>query len=173
MLARLIGFAAAITMLFGVANVYAADLNDTQIAHIAYTAGQIDIAAADLALEKSSNEDVRRFAENMVSDHTAVNEQALALVEKLGVTPEDNETSQTLSKQADLKRAELVGLSGPAFDRAYVENEVAYHQAVNDALANLLIPAASNEELKALLSTGLEIFTGHQQHAENVLEMIQ
>jgi putative membrane protein len=70
--------------------------NDAQIAHIAYTAGQIDIKAAELALQKSKNKEVRDFAENMVRDHKAVNEQALALVKKLSVTPEDNDTSKAL-----------------------------------------------------------------------------
>ena len=142
--------------------------NDAQIAHIAYTAGDIDIKAAQLALQKSTNKDVRAFAENMVRDHKAVNDQALALVKKLDVTPQDNPTSQGLVRQAGAKRAELTKLSGPAFDKAYVDNEVAYHQTVNDALRNTLIPSASNAELKTLLQTGLKIFEGHQQHAEMV-----
>ena len=81
--------------------------NDAQIAHIAYTADEIDIKAAKLALEKSKNKEVRDFAENMVRDHTAVNDQALALVKKLNVTPEDNDTSKALTKQAEAKHAEL------------------------------------------------------------------
>jgi putative membrane protein len=104
----------------------------------------------------------------MERDHKAVNEKALALVKKLGVTPEDNNTSKALSKQAADKRAELAKLSGAAFDKAYIDNEVAYHKAVNAALQNTLIPAASNSELKDLLTTGLKIFQGHEQHAEHV-----
>ncbi len=145
-----------------------AKLTDPQIAHIAYTAGQIDIQAAQLALKKSKNKEVRAFAGDMVRDHKAVNDKALALVKKLKVTPEDNDTSKALSKQAADKNAELSKLSGNAFDKAYIENEVAYHKTVNDALQNTLIPSASNQELKDLLSTGLKIFQGHQQHAEHV-----
>ncbi len=104
----------------------------------------------------------------MVKDHTAVNDQALALVKKLNVTPEDNDTSKSLAKGAAEKRAELAKLSGAAFDKAYVDNEVAYHKTVNDALATTLIPSASNAELKSLLQTGLKIFQGHQQHAEHL-----
>jgi putative membrane protein len=141
---------------------------DPQIAHIAYTAGQIDIEAAQQALQKSQNNDVRAFATNMERDHKAVNDQALALVKKLGVTPEDNPTSQALTKQAADKRAELAKLSGAAFDKAYIDNEVAYHKTVNSALQSTLIPAATNSELKDLLSTGLKIFQGHEQHAEHV-----
>ena len=142
---------------------------DAQIAHIAYSAGEIDIKAAQQALEKSRNREVREFAEDMVRDHKAVNEKALALVKKLNVTPQDNETSKALVKQADNERQKLAELNGPAFDRAYAQNEVAYHQAVNKALETTLIPSASNPELKDLLSTGLKIFQGHEQHAEHVV----
>jgi len=141
---------------------------DPQIAHIAYTAGQLDIAAAKQAIDKTKNKDVKAFAEDMVRDHEAVNKQALDLVNKLKVKPEDNDTSKTLTKNADAKRAELAKLSGTAFDKAYVSNEVAYHKAVNSALETTLIPDASNAELKSLLQTGLKIFQGHEQHAEHV-----
>ena len=94
----------------------------------------------------------------MVKDHTAVNDQALALVKKLNVTPEDNATSKGLADQAADKQAALAKLSGTAFNKAYVDNEVAYHKTVNDALAKTLIPSASNAELKSFLETGLKIF---------------
>jgi putative membrane protein len=142
--------------------------NDAEIAHIAYTAGAIDIKAAQLALQKSKNKEVRDFAENMVRDHTAVNDQALALVKKLKVTPQDNDTSKALVKQADAERAELEKLSGAKFDKAYADNEVAYHKEVDKALETVLIPDATNAELKALLTTGLKIFQGHEQHAKQV-----
>jgi RNA polymerase sigma factor (sigma-70 family) len=146
----------------------AAKPTDPQIAHIAYTAGVLDIEAGKQALTKSKNQEVRAFAEDMVRDHSAVNDQALALVKKLKVTPEDNDTSKGLTKQAVAERAKLAKLSGAAFDKAYVANEVAYHKAVNGALETLLIPSASNAELKSLLQTGLKVFQGHQQHAEHI-----
>jgi putative membrane protein len=145
-----------------------AKLTDPQIAHIAYTAGQIDIEAAKQALAKTKNQEVRAFADDMVRDHTAVNKQALALVDKLKVKPEDNATSQALTKQAEAKRTELAKLDGSAFDKAYVDNEVAYHKTVDSALETQLIPSASNGELKSLLQTALKIFQGHEQHAEMV-----
>jgi putative membrane protein len=150
-----------------------AKLTDPQIAHIAYTAGQLDIVAAQQALKISKNSDVRAFAEQMVKDHTAVNKQALDLCKKLNVTPQDNDTSKNLTKQAEAKRAELAKLSGAAFDKAYVENEVAYHKAVNGALETTLIPSATNAELKSLLQTGLKIFQGHQQHAEHTASLLK
>lgn len=141
---------------------------DPQIAHIAYTAGVIDIDAAKLAVEKSKTKDVVDFANGMIRDHDAVNVQALDLVKKLNVTPEDNATSKALTEAAAKKRGELAGLEGTAFDKAYVENEVAYHAQVNEALEKLLIPSAQNAELKDLLETGLKLFQGHQAHAEHV-----
>lgn len=159
---------AAIFLLSSAAMAQDAKPTDPQIAHIAYTAGEIDIKAAKQALNKSSNKEVKQFAQDMVRDHTAVNKQALALVKKLKVTPQDNDTSRTLSKQASDKLAELGKLKGAAFDKAYVQNEVAYHKAVNKALETQLIPSANNAELKSLLQTGLKIFQGHEQHAEHV-----
>lgn len=143
---------------------------DAQIAHIAYTAGQLDLSAGEQALAKSSNAAVRAFAQTMVRDHKAVNDQALALVTKLGVAPEDNATSKALAKGAAEKSRELGGLAGADFDRAYVANEVAFHRTVNEALAGTLIPEADNPELKALLETGLALFREHQKHAEHLAQ---
>jgi putative membrane protein len=159
---------AAVALMSGPVLAQGAKPTDPQIAHIAYTAGVIDINAAKQALEKSKSKEVKAFAQDMVRDHEAVNKQALALVKKLNVTPEDNDTSRTLSKQASDKLAELAKLNGAAFDKAYVANEVAYHKTVNGALESQLIPSANNGELKSLLQTGLKIFQGHEQHAEHV-----
>ena len=165
---KMIAAAFAAALLAGAAYAQAAKPNDAQIAHIAYTAGQIDIANAEQAIKKSKNKDVQAFAQDMLRDHKAVNEKALALVKKLNVTPQDNDTSKAITKgQAD-KRAELAKLDGAAFDKAYIANEVDYHKTVNGALQTTLIPSASNAELKSLLQTGLKIFQGHQQHAEKV-----
>jgi putative membrane protein len=170
MLSKTITALAALLLSCAAAGAQAAKPNDAQIAHIAYTAGQIDVSAAKLALEKSKSQEVRAFAQDMVRDHTAVNDKALALVKKLNVKPEDNDTSKALLKQAKDKEASLKKLSGAAFDKAYAENEVAYHKTVNEALEKTLIPSASNSELKDLLSTGLKIFQGHQEHAEHVAQ---
>ena len=169
MIFRYAAAALSAALLAGPAVAYAADApSDPQIAHIAYTAGAIDVAAAEQALAKSKSPQVRAFAEVMARDHKAVNVQALALVKKLGVTPEPNAISASLSDQAKAKAAELAKLDGAAFDRAYVENEIAYHRTVNAALSDTLIPSAHNPELKALLGTGLKLFQEHQQHAEHL-----
>jgi putative membrane protein len=168
MFVRISAAVAAVSLLSGAAFAQGAKPTDPQIAHIAYTAGVIDVAAAKQALAKTSNKDVKAFAEDMVRDHEAVNKQALDLVKKLKVTPEDNDTSKSLSKNAAAKLDELARLKGADFDKAYVANEVAYHKAVDSALETLLIPSATNAELKSLLQTGLKIFQGHEQHAEHV-----
>jgi len=168
MFVRLSAAIAAMSLLASAALAQGAKPTDPQIAHIAYTAGVIDIAAAKQALEKTGNKDIKAFAQDMVRDHEAVNKQALDLVKKLKVTPEDNDTSRSLSKNAADKLTELGKLKGAEFDKAYAANEVAYHKAVDGALETLLIPSASNAELKSLLQTGLKIFQGHEQHAEHV-----
>ena len=151
----------------------AAKPTDPQIAHIAYTAGVLDIAAAKQALAKSKNAQVRAFAQEMIRDHQAVNDKALALVKKLHVTPQDNPTSQSLAAAASQKLHDYAALSGHAFDAAYAANEVAYHKTVNGALASTLIPDAQNAELKSLLQTGLKLFQMHEQHAEQVVAALK
>src|SRR6185503_5042096 len=133
MFARLTAAAAALLLLSS-ASFAQEKLTDPQIAQIAYTAGEIDIAAAKQALAKTKNKEVRAFAQNMLADHSAVNKKALALVKKLKVKPQDNATSQALTKQAKAKHDELAKLNGAAFDKAYVANEIAFHKTVNNAL---------------------------------------
>ena len=171
---RLGAVAATVCLLSGVAFAQGASKpTDPQIAHIAYTAGAIDVTAAKQAISKSKNKEVIAFAQDMVRDHEAVNKQALDLVKKLNVTPEDNDTSRSLAKAAAQKQVDLGKLSGAAYDKAYVANEVAYHKTVNGALETLLIPSANNAELKSLLQTGLKIFQGHLQHAEHVASEVK
>ncbi len=139
--------------------------NDLEIAHIAYTADVIDIRYAHLALAISENPEVRKFAELMIRDHTAVNKKALALVKKLEITPQDNAMSQQLNEQATKIRNELSQLRGKRFDQRYAANELGYHQAVNQVVENTLIPNAKNAELKALLVSALQTFKVHEGHA--------
>ena len=165
--------AIAATLSLAASAAYAQAPNDAQIAHIAYTAGVVDIAAGKQALKKSHNKAVRGFAQEMVRDHAAVNDQALALVKKLGVTPQDNPTSQGIAKDGADKLKSLGALKGKAFDNAYVANEVAYHKTVNGALSTVLIPNATNAELKGLLQTGLKLFQEHQMHAEHLATTVK
>ena len=143
-------------------------INDAQIAHIAVTADAVDSAAGELAKKKGSTKAVKSFGQTMVTDHGGVNKQAVALVTKLNVTPEDNDTSKQLKAGGDANLAKLETLSGAAFDKAYIDNEVAYHQAVLDALDKTLIPNAKNAELKGLLEKVRPAFVAHLEHAKSV-----
>ena len=142
--------------------------SDAQIASIVVTANQVDIDAGKLAESKGSNADIKAFGKQMVTDHTGVNKQAVALVTKLKVMPEDNPTSQSLKKGGEDNVQNLKTLNGAAFDRAYIEHEVAYHEQVIDALDKTLIPSAQNAELKNLLVSVRPAFVAHLEHAKMV-----
>lgn len=143
-------------------------VNDAQIASIVVTANQVDIDAGELAAARASSAEVKAFGRQMVTDHTGVNKSATALVTKLKVTPQDNPTSHSLKAAGEKSVTKLKGLSGAAFDKAYVDNEVAYHQQVLDALDKTLIPNAKNQELKALLVKVRPAFVAHLEHAKHL-----
>jgi putative membrane protein len=142
--------------------------NDAQIAKIVVVANQVDIDAGKLAETKGSNQQIKDFGKQMVTDHTGVNKQAVDLVTKLKVKPEDNPTAQSLATGGTDNLKHLNTLSGAAFDKAYIDHEVAYHQQVLDAVDKVLIPNASNAELKALLVKVRPAFEAHLNHAKMV-----
>jgi putative membrane protein len=142
--------------------------NDAQIAMIAVVADTVDIDAGKLAAGKASSKEVKAFAETMVRDHTAVNAKATALAKKLGVTPEESDTSKSLKAEGDKILARLKGLSGAEFDKAYVDNEVAYHEEVIGVVTKTLIPNTKNAELKSLLESAGPIFVAHLEHAKHL-----
>ena len=142
--------------------------NDAQIAGIVVTANTVDIDAGKLAQKMSKNKEVKAFAQQMVTDHTGVNKQATALVKKLKVTPEDSDTSKSLKEGGDANIAKLKGLKGKEFDKAYIDNEVTYHQAVLDAVDKTLIPNAKNAELKDTLVKVRPAFVDHLEHAKMI-----
>lgn len=142
------------------------NLTDPEIANVAVVANQIDIDNAKIAQEKSQNNDVKNFAQTMINDHQSVIDQAVALVKKLNVTPKDNATSKQLLAGAKKTQNSLRTKSGSAFDKAYVDNEVAYHEAVINTLQNVLIPEAKNSELKQLLQNVMPAFKTHLEHAQ-------
>ncbi|MCB0284744.1 MAG: DUF4142 domain-containing protein [Calditrichaeota bacterium] len=143
-------------------------LSDAEIASVAVTANQIDIEYAQIAKKKSTNADVLKFAETMAKDHQAVIDQAVALVTKLGVTPKDNATTKAFLEGAVKTKAMLNSKNGSAFDKAYIDNEIAYHRAAINEVENVLIANATNSELKSLLQSALPLFKTHLAHAEMV-----
>jgi putative membrane protein len=146
----------------------AAAPTDPQIAAIVVTANQVDIDAGKLAGARSHNKDVKSFAHLMVTDHSSVNKSAVDLVHRLNVTPEENSTSRALKQGGDENLTKLKKLKGTAFDKAYVDHEVAYHEAVLDAIDKTLIPDAQNADLKALLVKVRPAFVAHLEHARQL-----
>ena len=164
----------AVTLVVGYANAAMdkrtpADLNDLEIAHVAYTADNIDIRYAHLALAISKNPKIHEFAKSMIRDHEAVNNQALALLKKLKVSPQDNFLSKQLITQSNQIVSEMSKLSGAEFDARYAKNELGYHKAVNGLVEGSFIPNIENSEVKTLFKKGLTIFKMHEQHAEKIV----
>ncbi|HXJ98867.1 MAG TPA: DUF4142 domain-containing protein [Gelidibacter sp.] len=141
-------------------------LSDPEIASVAVVANQIDIDYGKVALERSKNKEVIDFANRMIEDHKAVINQAVALVTKLGVTPMDNAVSQSLLTQSKETLKKLNSVSKKDFDKTYIDNEVAYHEAVISAVKDVLIVQAKNAELKDLLEAVLPALEAHLGHAK-------
>jgi putative membrane protein len=163
-----IALAAGLALAAACASAAGSAPNDAQIAAIVVTANQVDIDAGQLAKSTSKNKAVQDFAQLMITDHGGVNKSATDLVTRLHVTPESNPTSESLKSGGDQNLATLRKLSGAAFDKAYVDHEVAYHQAVLDAVDKTLVPSAKNAELKALLVKVRPAFVAHLQHAKSL-----
>lgn len=155
------------------ANAQGAGPSDPQIVGIVVAADNIDIDYAKLAISKTKDKQVRDFAQQMMTDHSSVQKSVNELAAKLNVSPEDSETSNSLKSQAQQMTQKLQGLRGKAFDRAYIDNEVAYHQAVINATKTVLIPSAQNAQLKSALQGAEPLFEGHLQHAERVQSAIE
>lgn len=148
-----------------------ADLNDLEMAHVAVTASNIDIAYAHLALALSENEAIREFAQTMIRDHSAVNGQVVALAKKLNVQAQDNALSRQLLRDAERIKNELSRLRGAEFDRYYAQNELKYHQLVNGVVEDAFIPNADHPEVKQAFQAALPIFRGHERHAEQLVSL--
>jgi putative membrane protein len=146
----------------------AAGPTDPQIADIVVTADNVDIEAGKMAKSMTKSSEVKKFANQMITDHTAVNKSATDLAKKLNVTPEESDTSRALKKGGEDSMAKLKSLKGKAFDKAYVDNEVSYHQTVLDAIDKTLIPSAKNEELKNLLTKVRPNIAAHLEHAKHL-----
>ncbi len=155
-------------MAFVAAVALAQQPNDAQIAAIVVTANQVDIDAGALAAERGTNADVKAFGEMMQTDHAGVNKAATELAARLGVTPEESDTSRSLKAGGDENLAKLRTLRGAAFDKAYIDHEVAYHQAVLDAVDKTLLPSAQNAELRALIEKVRPAFVAHLDRARQI-----
>lgn len=175
-ISRVVAFAAAAALAATfqpIAQAQGAAPTDPQIVGIVVAANNIDIDYAKLALKKSKNKEVKDFAQQMVTDHSALQKAVNDLGAKLSVTPEDSDTSKSLKSQSDEELKKLEGLKGKAFDKAYIDNEVAYHKVVIDANDNVLIPNAKNADLKSALEGAKPLFQGHLEHAQKVQSALE
>jgi putative membrane protein len=149
-----------------------ARLSDGQIAAVAVAANKVDIAAGQAAKRKSKNAQVKKFANDMIRDHTSANKQAQTLAQRLGLKPEENEMSRAITQGGEDNLATLKTLKGKEFDRAYAEHEVAFHQQVLGALDEKLIPNAQNADLKSLLQSVRAVVAEHLDHAQSLMESL-
>lgn len=166
---------ATFTALFvaGSMSAYAQTPSDAQIVGIVQAANRIDINLAKLALTKTKDPQVKEFANQMISDHTNLEKSVGDLAKKLGVTPEQSDTSKQLKRQAADEMKKLRSLQTKAFDKGYVSHEIAFHQAVIDAATTTLIPNAKNAELKSALEQAAPLLQGHLQHARQLQQSLQ
>jgi len=161
-----------IALLLMAAQAPARDLSDAEVAHVAVTANSIDIELARLAQQRSFSQHVRSFANTMITDHGTVNEQALALARRLGATPQDNALSQALTEGGRQARRAVEDLRGRAFDRAYMDREINYHQAVLTAIDDVLVPSTENAELLRLLASVRPAIVAHLEHARRIKSLL-
>lgn len=147
-----------------------AGLTDPNIAAMVLAANSTDISYARIALAPSHAEraDVKEFAQRMLTDHTGVNVSVNALLTKLNVAPVENTASLDFRDESANRRDAMRELGGYAFDSTYIENEVAYHVKFLASIDSVLIPAARNAELKALLTSVRPAVAAHLAHAEQV-----
>jgi len=167
---RALQFAASLAAasVFAIASAQDKGPSDPQIAGIVVAANKIDVDAGKIAKSHSKNKEVQQFAQQMITDHTAVNKQAGALAKKLNVKPAESDTSKALKSAAKDNEANLKKLKGAEFDKAYVNHEVDYHQQVLDAIDKVLIPNAKNAELKGLIEKVRPAIATHLEHAKHL-----
>ncbi len=143
-------------------------LDDPTIVAIFDAANTWDIQTSEIALKKSQNKGVRRFADMMVRDHRAVRKLGRDLAQKLHVTPTPPGKDFALYQDHESTMKTLRSTRGKAFDKAYIDHEVWYHQAVIDAVTSQLLPATKNGELKDLETKVAPNFQAHLAAAKDV-----
>lgn len=143
--------------------------SDATIVAIFDAANTADVETGQLAVRRGQSKEVRDFGTMLVRDHRQVRQLGRDLAKKLGVTPTPPADDQgARDHAAAMKR--LGGLSGGAFDRAFLEHEVAFHRAVIDAITTTLLPAIDNAELRALVEKVAPAFQGHMVAAQAMLD---
>ena len=169
---RTLGAAALVVpvMLLAQGKATAPALDDAAIVGIFDIANTWDIETGNLAASKATRKDVKDFGAMLARDHKTVQDSGRALAGKLKVTPTPVAADFPLKVAHDAAMKKLQGLSGPAFDKAFLEHEVAYHKAVIDAVNKTLLPALKSAEVKALVLKVAPAFAAHQLAAEQLLK---
>jgi putative membrane protein len=147
-------------------------LNDPQVATVVLTAHQIDIDRGKLAQKKAKTAEVKQFADQMVTDHTQGLNEVKALAKKLKVKPQESDVTKSLKAEAADKMLVLKKLDGADFEKAYIDTEVGYHEAVVAAIDQALLPAAKNEEVKTALTNARPTIVSHLEHARGVQKLV-
>lgn len=143
-------------------------ISDANIAAIVLAANNADIAYANMALSKAASAGVRAFAQTMINDHGGVNQAAVDLVTRLGVTPVENSVSLDLRDNAEVIRDKLRDKEAGEFDREYMDNEIEYHNSLLKTMDDMLLPSALNGELRTLLRNTRLAVTAHLEHARAI-----
>jgi len=147
----------------------ASKLNDPTIIAIFDAANTWDVETGDIAATKGSTKEVREFGAMLARDHKQVRQLGRDLAKKLSVTPTPPKDFAMAKDHADAVK-KLESVSGKAFDRAFLEHEVAYHKAVIDAVNATLLPSLQNQEAKDLVIKIAPAFKAHQDAAQNMLD---
>jgi putative membrane protein len=140
---------------------------DANIVAIFDAANTADIETGGLAARQASSKEVRELGQSFADAHTSVRQQGRDLARKLGVTPASPAGDKSAAEHAAVI-ARLKGLKGAEFDRAWLDHEIAFHQAVIDAVTKTLLPATRNSELKAFEEKVAPAFVGHMEMAKNL-----
>lgn len=142
-------------------------LTDPNIVAIFDAANTADIETGSLAAKYATNPDVRALGQTFADAHTSVRQQGRDLATRLGVTPVLPKGDQGATQHAAAMKR-LQGLKGAEFDKAFLDHEIAFHQAVIDAVTKTLLPAIQNAELKAFVEKVAPAFVGHMEMAKNL-----
>lgn len=144
-------------------------MTDPVIAGIFTTANTGEVDAGRLATSRATNQRVRQFAQRMVTEHGAANDRTMDVLNDIGMSTASSEPMRDLSESARTTVERLRGYEGAAFDRAYMESQVAMHRHVLQTLDNSLIPHARANQLEMLLTSTRPAIAEHLRMAEEIL----
>ena len=171
---RFAALAASLALVAPVARAHAqaqAKLDDPTIVAIFDAANTWDVETASLGQKKGTSKEVRDLGAMFARDHANVRQQGRDLAKKLGVTPTPPKDF-AMAKDHEAAMKKLEGLNGKAFDKAFLQHEVAYHKAVIDAVTTTLLPALKNAEVKDLVTKVAPAFQAHMLAAQNLLDKL-